>query len=135
MIERLIEFIRSIGMSERAFAEAMGISQQALNNYTRGANRLPVSLLERILKKYPQLSAEWLMRGRGNMLSAGEPSALRNVNELLNRDQPASEPLLKALLEALKQQQVRIDNLMNENRLIKEKAKMDDKNNNSSKTA
>lgn len=122
-------------MSERAFAEAMGISQQALNNYTRGTNRIPVMLLERILKKYPQLSAEWLMRGRGNMLSIGEPSALRNVNELLNRDQPAGEPLVRALLEALKQQQVRIDSLMNENRLIKEKTKMDDKNNNSSKIA
>ena len=75
------------------------------------------------------------MRGRGNMLSTGEPSALRNVNELLNRDQPAGEPLVRALLEALKQQQVRIDSLMNENKMIKEKAIMDDKNNNSSKTA
>lgn len=54
-------------MSETAFAKSIGMSQRTINNYLKGYNRPTLSFAERILDAYPDLSAEWLLRGVGEM--------------------------------------------------------------------
>lgn len=73
MIERIIKFIESTGLSEQKFAESMGVKQQTLNNYTRGINKFPLSFIERMVEIYPDLSSEWLLRGEGPMLKSDTP--------------------------------------------------------------
>lgn len=69
MIERIREIIniKSRGLSEAAFAEKIGMKQQTLNNYIRGVNKLSVAFITIILETFPDVSAEWLMRGEGDM--------------------------------------------------------------------
>ena len=69
MIERIREIIniKSRGISEAAFAEKIGMKQQTLNNYIRGVNKLSVAFITIILETFPDVSAEWLMRGEGDM--------------------------------------------------------------------
>lgn len=69
MIERIREIIniKSRGISEAAFAEKIGMKQQTLNNYIRGVNKLSVAFISIILETFPDISAEWLMRGEGDM--------------------------------------------------------------------
>lgn len=69
MIERIKQLIeiKNDGLSESAFAEKMGMKQQTLNNYIRGINKLPLSFISSLLSTFPEISAEWLLRGDGPM--------------------------------------------------------------------
>ena len=93
MIERIREIIniKSRGLSEAAFAEKIGMKQQTLNNYIRGVNKLSVAFITIILETFPDVSAEWLMRGEGDMyITDGLP--------VIHGDESESEEDLHAAL-------------------------------------
>ena len=92
MIGRIIKFIESTGLSEQKFAESMGVKQQTLNNYTRGINKFPLSFIERMVEIYPDLSAEWLLRGEGSMLKSETPD--REETETLKKFLKQTDALL-----------------------------------------
>lgn len=67
IIERIKELIARKEMSETSFAKLIGVSQRTLNNYMNG--RTPsLEVLDAILSAFPEVSAEWLLRGEGDML-------------------------------------------------------------------
>lgn len=67
--ERILTFIESEGIKKNAFFQETGI--QASNFKGKNILSQPGSdMLVKILSIYPKLSAEWLMTGRGNMLSS-----------------------------------------------------------------
>ena len=58
------------GSNISAFAKAIGIQQVTFNNYILGKRRLSLEAVESILNSFPSLSAEWLLRGKGEMLTS-----------------------------------------------------------------
>lgn len=56
-------------MSENKFASEIGVNTQTLNNYTTGKRSVSYDVVDKILVHFPQVSAEWLIRGIGNMLN------------------------------------------------------------------
>lgn len=65
--ERIASIISKFGYkSKRAFAEKIGVAQTSLNDVLNGAEP-KFSTLNKILKAEPLISAEWLMRGVGDM--------------------------------------------------------------------
>lgn len=67
--ERILTFIESEGIKKNAFFQETGI--QASNFKGKNILSQPGSdMLVKILSIYPKLSAEWLMTGRGSMLSS-----------------------------------------------------------------
>lgn len=56
-------------MSENKFASEIGVNTQTLNNYTTGKRSVSYDVVDKILVHFPQVSAEWLLRGIGNMLN------------------------------------------------------------------
>lgn len=71
--KRLEQLVHSnLYRSRRAFALAAGINEVTLSDNLRKGTEPRYSTLAAILKANPQVSAEWLMRGEGNMLRTGE---------------------------------------------------------------
>lgn len=69
--ERILTFIESEGIKKNAFFQETGI--QASNFKGKNILSQPGSdMLVKILSIYPKLSAEWLMTGRGSMLSSDD---------------------------------------------------------------
>lgn len=66
------------GSNISAFAKAIGIQQVTFNNYILGKRRLSLEAVESILNSFPSLSAEWLLRGKGEMLTS---SSLAEINQ------------------------------------------------------
>lgn len=66
MISRIKYYIAIKGMTEKGFGASLGLSQQLIHHYMSGRNRMPVEVVMRILEKYPEISAEWLLRGEGD---------------------------------------------------------------------
>lgn len=67
IIDRILKFCDSMGMNISSFASSIDVNQVTLNNYKLGKRKPSLELVEKVTKKYPQVSAEWLLRGIGNM--------------------------------------------------------------------
>ena len=68
MINRIKEVIALSGLSDRAFAIKCGIKQNTLSRQLGGVSEVSASTINAILDNYEEISAEWLVRGKGSML-------------------------------------------------------------------
>lgn len=67
ILQRIKDLIDAKGLSVNSFAKTIGIAQTTLNTYFK-LNRYPAyETLHAILHTFPDVSAEWLMRGEGDM--------------------------------------------------------------------
>lgn len=79
-IEKLI--IEKSQGNEKEFALKVGIKPQTLNNYTTGKRSVSLDAIMSILSAYPDVSAEWLLRDKGEMiLSDNLPPILGDESE------------------------------------------------------
>lgn len=62
--ERLKEYLKFKGIKNNAAEEICGLS----NGFIRSSKSIGSDKLENILTAFPDLSAEWLLRGTGKML-------------------------------------------------------------------
>lgn len=69
MVERVLKLIetKTYG-NEKDFALQIGIKQQTINNYTKGKRTVSLDAIIAILTAYEDVSAEWLLRGKGEMI-------------------------------------------------------------------
>lgn len=74
MIGRIKKIIESTGLSERAFAEIIGVKQNTLNQQLKGERGLSLETISKILISYKDISAEWLLRGEGEMIKEKSPA-------------------------------------------------------------
>lgn len=71
--QRVNEFRKSLDLSILAFSKEININQTTLNKQLKdGGCGVQVSTLTQILDTYPDLSAEWLLRGEGEMKKGAE---------------------------------------------------------------
>lgn len=97
---RITEIIKAFGDSESGFAKRLGVSSSVMFNIVNPKGRMSYPsgpVLEKLLALEldgKQVSAEWLMRGRGEMFSEGPSIAtpeealefLRQSIEVLRKD-------------------------------------------------
>jgi len=76
MIQRIKEIIDFYRLSGQKFAVKIGISPNTLNNYLQGKNKISLAFIEAILKAFPEVSAEWLMRDKGQMIQGDQPTIM-----------------------------------------------------------
>lgn len=69
LIDRIKMIIEAKGYSPRAFAIAIGFNYSTLNNYLTGRrSTIDSELIEKVLTSFDDISAEWLLRGKGDIL-------------------------------------------------------------------
>lgn len=68
VLQRLKEFIDYKGISIAAFEKNIGMSNASFGKSLKVGGTIGADKIEKILSIYPELSAEWLMRGKGDML-------------------------------------------------------------------
>lgn len=64
---RVISIFEETGLSKRKFAEELGIVPNSVNQYINGERKPSLDFIIAILKWNENISAEWLLRGEGNM--------------------------------------------------------------------
>lgn len=73
--ERLIEFIKSQGISKSEFEKKSCLSNGYINNIREG---MGADKVENVLRAFPMLNRSWLITGEGNMIT--EESGSSNMN-------------------------------------------------------
>lgn len=63
--ERLLLFLKDLGIGQAKFAENVGVSRGFVNNI---GGSIRTDILEKIVETYPQLNVVWLLLGEGEML-------------------------------------------------------------------
>lgn len=92
----------TIGALERKIGASKGVLSRAINNGTD----IQSKWVQIIVENYPQYSADWLLTGRGEMLSS-EPSATASPAQT-----PAQhDALVSKLLDTIKEQAEEIGRL------------------------
>lgn len=86
MVSRIKQLISRMGSSTRAFALRCGLRQNTLSNQLNGMRELSLQTVAAILEMNPQISAEWLMRGTGEMFNSEQPNSaeLERINKLVD---------------------------------------------------
>jgi transcriptional regulator with XRE-family HTH domain len=85
MIERLKSIISQMGLSDRAFALKCGIAQNTLSRQLSGAREVSLTTISAVLENNPEISAEWLLRGNGEMLLTSEQPTASNESDRLSK--------------------------------------------------
>ncbi len=66
--KRLLAFRETTGLHKRAFAEKISLDPGLYGRYESGVNKPSFDTLEKIAATFPNLSLNWLLTGKGEML-------------------------------------------------------------------
>ena len=78
---RIKDFVTYTKMSVRKFALECGLKQPTLNKHIRGTAEPNAATLIGIANRFPELSLDWLLLGKGNMLKGkSDVEALADKN-------------------------------------------------------
>jgi plasmid maintenance system antidote protein VapI len=80
MVNRISKLIESTGLNPTSFAAKIGVQQMTLWGQLNGKRRLSLDSVLAILNSYPEISAEWLMRGIGDMKKGNDAQEKRLDN-------------------------------------------------------
>lgn len=75
--------------SEKAFADTIGVNQRTFNAQSRGVNNVTLDVVLSILQTFGNVSAEWLLSGKGDMfkgdgMSVAQMDRIQNLKDEIN---------------------------------------------------
>jgi hypothetical protein len=94
IVERILELVDMKAKSKRDFASMIGIEQTLFNNYMIGKRSgMNFDIVDSILATFPDVSAEWLLRGEGEMYKSettgtNDPMIIKGESGLTILDMP-----------------------------------------------
>ena len=97
--QRVNEVLSNKQVSVNALSKLAGMAQTTLNTQLRGERALSVLVVVKILEIFPDISAEWLLRGEGEMCKSNSGSAQVEATAKPSQD----ESIWKAKYEAIKE--------------------------------
>ncbi len=95
-IERVKELIIYLDISISAFEKATGMSNNSIQTAIKRVSNLKDDTLNTILIKYPEVSAEWLLTGKGSMFR-NEVDTANSMSESLDITNEGDELLKEKL--------------------------------------
>lgn len=87
--QRLVQFIKFMHLTQKAFEERCGMSNGYVSNIRRGIGN---EYLQSIAQQFPQLNREWLVYGEGEMLRPSDQVVQNNVLSNNNYNYRAGTP-------------------------------------------
>jgi transcriptional regulator with XRE-family HTH domain len=87
MIEtKILQIFNRSGLNRQDFANKLGISNAVLSHITSGRNKASLDLVSNILNHFPEISADWLLLDKGDMLrNELEHNGQKIKNQLLSK--------------------------------------------------
>lgn len=81
MLQRLIAIRKNKAKSVNIFSKLIGMSQTTVNGIISGSRGVSTDILIAVLGAFPDISAEWLMRGEGEMLKCANGAEDAHIAE------------------------------------------------------
>lgn len=81
MKERIIKFLNEMNLTSTKFADQIGVQRSSISHLLSGRNKPSFDFIEKMLNAYPEVNAQWLITGKGNMLN-NQPSLFQSVDQI-----------------------------------------------------
>ncbi|MDT8432164.1 MAG: helix-turn-helix transcriptional regulator [Bacteroidales bacterium] len=105
MEDRLLKFLDTEQLSSSKFADVIGVQRSSVSHILTGRNKPSFDFLQKTLKAFPMLNADWLILGEGDMYEGergpgggslfDQPAVVREMpasdQEVRSEDQPSYE--------------------------------------------
>jgi hypothetical protein len=78
ILTRINQFAESQGLSIREIERSIGATNGVISGAIKNNREIGSDKLENFLQAFPNVSAEWLLRGVGEMLTQSEDSVMKN---------------------------------------------------------
>jgi transcriptional regulator with XRE-family HTH domain len=69
MKERIIKFLSENNLTSTKFADVVGVQRSSISHILSGRNKPSFDFIEKMLIAYPDVDAQWLITGKGNMFT------------------------------------------------------------------
>ena len=76
MQDRILKILTGNQLSATRFADIIGVQKSSISHILSGRNKPSFDFIEKILLKFPDISPEWLILGKGNMYRASIQATL-----------------------------------------------------------
>lgn len=73
MREKLLELMKNEGLKSSQLAEMLGINPAGISHILAGRNKPGFDLLQKILRRFPRISPDWLLLDQGPMYRNDAP--------------------------------------------------------------
>lgn len=70
MIDRINLVLQAKNISARQFAEEIGIQPSGMSHIMSGRNKPSLEFVAKVIRRYPEIDANWLLMGRGEMYAS-----------------------------------------------------------------
>lgn len=125
--QRVMDLIAIKADSVYSFAKQIKVAQTTISEYLNNGKKVSFTIIRAILDTFPDVSAEWLLRGTGNscfieerdnidIVRGDESLELKDAKATITRLNTENEALKKQIIELnaiLEYQEKRIDKLIN----------------------
>lgn len=98
VLNRVLEVCKEKSTSETQFAKQIGANQKTINQQLKGERSLSLDTVISILSTFEDISAEWLLRGQGEMFVQQEKKNINNGKPLLTKKERLYYLLLLKIL-------------------------------------
>jgi len=87
MNNRIKRFMDFKGLSPSELADAIGVQRSNITHVLHGRNNPSFQFITKMLEKFPEINAKWLLTGEGEMV-AGEGKPVESQSDLFTRMVP-----------------------------------------------
>lgn len=101
MRERILKFLNKEGISPAIFADEIGVQRSSVSHILSGRNNPSYDFIFKILDRFKNLNAEWLITGVGEMYKKQEKNIII-VPENKPKEQPSVQPDLFTEMDTAK---------------------------------
>lgn len=82
MINRINLILRAKNITARQFAEEIGIQPSGMSHIMGGRNNPSLEFVSKVLRRYPEIDANWLLLGRGEMYNTAGATSLAEMKPM-----------------------------------------------------
>ncbi|MCK4287642.1 MAG: helix-turn-helix transcriptional regulator [Bacteroidales bacterium] len=72
MLDRISLILKHKNLTSAKFADEIGVQRSSISHVLSGRNKPSLEFIQKILKTYPEISSEWILFGKGKMMSDQE---------------------------------------------------------------
>lgn len=97
--DRLTQILTHKQMTASSFADFLEIQRSNMSHYLSGRNKPSIDILQKILNKFPDINADWLIMGRGEISNISNESDLFSDYNSPSTPISSQPPVLKKIIQ------------------------------------
>jgi len=70
MLDRILLILQIKNLSSSKFAEEIGVQRSGISHIISGRNKPSLEFVQKLLNRFPDINAEWLISGKGEMIKS-----------------------------------------------------------------